>query len=171
MTQAANRVQAKTDPEPVSPEDRLASAAELLALADVYQLAAWQLRGQIGLLKRRSNVSWSPFHLCAIQAIELYLSAFLVDTGRCDGKALKTLLHDLAERARQAEDAGLRLDKNTRTHLAEMTERNEYRVVRYDSGAMQDSSEINRLERSLEEVAEQVRARMSVQASARGGGI
>src|SRR5690349_19517388 len=55
-----------------------ACAAEILDLANEYLKAAIRLK-DCG--RKRQPTSWSPFRLCAIHAVELYLNAWLLHQG------------------------------------------------------------------------------------------
>lgn len=130
-----------------------ATAAEVVALADEYRIAA-QLLVQNG--RPGEPRSRAPFRMVAIHAVELYLNAFLLRSGRTAGQ-VRGLQHNLAARADLAVALGLVLRKRTREHLHTMSQSREFLVTRYvPSGT--SLSEINRLQATLAEVAQKVTA-------------
>ncbi|MCA0890011.1 hypothetical protein [Qipengyuania flava] len=86
-----------------------ATATEVVALADEYRFAA-QLLVQNGRPKQPR--SRAPFRMVAIHAVELYLNAFLLQSGHSAGQ-VRGLQHNLAARADLAVDRGLVLRKRT----------------------------------------------------------
>ena len=133
-----------------------ALADELLELAGEYGRAAELLR-PAG--RRKAPLSYVPYRLLAIHAVELYLNAYLLTKGNT-AASLRGLQHNLAERTRSAEKADLKLRKLTSLHLRKMTENREYLVVRYDAAQVGTVSQLNRLEATLTEVAEKVETAM-----------
>lgn len=128
-----------------------ATAAEVVALANEYRIAA-QLLVQNG--RPGEPRSRAPFRMVAIHAVELYLNAFLLRSGHSAGE-VRGLQHNLAARADLAVELGLVLRKRTRTreHLHAMSQSREFLVTRYvPSGT--SLSEINRLQATLTEVAQ-----------------
>ena len=123
-----------------------ATAAEVVALANEYRIAA-QLLVQNG--RPGEPRSRAPFRMVAIHAVELYLNAFLLRSGHSAGE-VRGLQHNLAAR-----ELGLVLRKRTREHLHAMSQSREFLVTRYvPSGT--SLSEINRLQATLTEVAQKV---------------
>ena len=128
-----------------------ATAAEVVALANEYRIAAQLLvqNGRPGEARSRA-----PFRMVAIHAVELYLNAFLLRSGHSAGE-VRGLQHNLAARADLAVEVGLVLRKRTREHLHAMSQSREFLVTRYvPSGT--SLSEINRLQATLTEVAQKV---------------
>src|SRR6478609_9439649 len=128
-----------------------ASAREILALADAYRAAAAAL---VSSGRRRAPISQAPYRLVAIHSIELYLNAFLLASGH-SATELRRLQHDFSLRISLAQCAKLALRKRTQAHLTGLSERREYLATRYDP-APPALSELNRLEATLNEVAEKV---------------
>jgi len=127
---------------------------KLLKLANEYRSAADIL---LPTGRRRKPLSRAPYRLVAIQAIELYLNAFMLHCGYPPGK-LRALQHNLAPRALFARTNGLDLTKGTFEHLFELAASREYLVSRYDPEPGFTLSNPNRLEATLKEVAEKVAA-------------
>lgn len=129
-----------------------ASPVELFMLAQKYHAATLAL----GLDRPgRKQLSRSPARLCALHAIELYLSAFLRKTGD-PPEAVRGYCHDLARRADCAASRGLVLRKRTRAHLKRVTQEREYLVSRYGPEMLANVSQGNRLLATLDEVARKV---------------
>ena len=124
----------------------------MLALAHEYRRAAEAL---LPTGRRRAPLSRAPYRLIAIQAIELYLNAYLLAAGH--SPEVRRLQHDFASRTERAVDTRLVLKQRTLTHLKRLSERREYLTTRYDC-APAETSELNRLGASLAEVAEKVSA-------------
>jgi len=125
----------------------------LISLADHYRTAAvdlYEMRLGKGL------ASMSPVRLCALHAIELYLSAYVVASG-FPAKPLRACGHDLAVRATYAKGAGLKLRERTFDHLSELTESREYLLSRYAPSLIASASQISRVLATLKEVSEKVR--------------
>lgn len=121
----------------------------LLALADEFRTAAHQL----GAHRRRgAPLSVAPYRFNAIHAVELYLSAILLQAGHEPGK-IRGLQHDLAARADLAVAGGLILRKRTAAHLKSMSGAREYVVTRYSTEAPATLSQVNRIAATLDEVA------------------
>lgn len=136
-------------------EDSKLEPKDLFLLAGQYKQAAALLRQQG---KPRKPMSWAPFRLCAIHAIELYLSAFLLHEGYKQDDVYG-LGHDLAKREERARKKGLELRVKTKNHLAQMRDNREYLSSRY-TPQMTTKSEINRMEATLEQVAKHVTAKL-----------
>jgi hypothetical protein len=122
------------------------------ALADEYRKAAKALRQRIVPGERLSR---APFHLTAIHAVELYLDAFLLKRGRTPSY-IRRLQHDLGKRAELAIEGQLSLRKGTVEHLCKLSDSREYVVSRYAPELVAAMSELNRLEATLDDVAEKV---------------
>lgn len=125
-----------------------AKPADVLRLAQQYQLAAHAL---LPLGRRGQPLSYAPFRLVAIHAIELHLNALLLAKGHPSPK-VRGMHHNLAARTAAAIGAGLVLRKRTTQHLRSLSETREYLVSRYDP-ELSTMSKINRLSATLEEVA------------------
>lgn len=105
--------------------------------------------GKLG--RRGAPLSWAPCRWAALHAIELYLHAFLCDSGLSPATRRATK-HDLGLLAGHAANAGLRLRKRTISHLQAATERREYLFSRYHPGVCQ-ASPLNQLAATLQDVA------------------
>jgi len=132
----------------------LATIGQLLELAEEYRRAAHMLQP---LGRKGIPLSRAPFRLCAIQAIELHLSAYLIERGHAIPK-VRGLQHDLSARADMAIAAGLKFRKRTTLHLRKLANDREYLVTRYGPELAGTTSQINRLLATLEEVAIKVQA-------------
>lgn len=149
--------------EPMSaPDERLypgqlATAIEVRLLADEYRQAAAIVApaGRPG-----EPLSRSPYRLLAIQAVELYLNAFLLERGHT-AVELRRLQHDLAARTELALIAGLVLRVRTVAHLKALCDGREYLISRYAPDRVGDATQVNRLAATLEEVARKTRAMAS----------
>ena len=132
----------------------LASATDVRALADEYRRAAAILATAV---RPGQPLSRWPYRLLVIQAVELYLNAFLLERGL--GPAdVRRLGHDVGARAELAVAAGLSLRVRTRSHLRALCERREYLVSRYAPDRKAELSHLNRLEATVEEVARKTAA-------------
>jgi hypothetical protein len=129
-----------------------ATPRQVLELADEYRRAADSL---LPMGRRGRPLSRAPFRLAAIHAIELYLNAFLMACGHSSAY-LRGLHHDLTSRRTLAAGAGLHLRKKTSRHLDAVSEAREYLVMRYGPEMTGAASQPNRLEATLNEVAEKV---------------
>lgn len=117
-----------------------ASAATLLAAKANHKHASFDL---------------SPFRLCALHAIELYLRAFLLAQGyQCE--TIRAMHHNVAEHAALAEKNGLVLRRKTANHLAALVQNREYLVSRYETDEQRALSQLNRLLATLNEVSTKV---------------
>jgi len=135
-----------------------ATPAEFVALADEYYSCAEVLM-QRG--KPRVAISRAPARLCAIHAIELYLNAFLLNSGELP-EQVRAHLHNLANRTEIALSHGLVLRKLTKAHLIKMTEDREYLISRYGPEMSTTLSEITRLMATLNEVAKKVKSQIEL---------
>lgn len=135
----------------------LASPFDMWRLANEYRAAAHSL---IQSGQRRRPLSWAPYRLSAIHAIELYLNAMLLDGG-CSPGELRALQHRFSDRIALAEAAGLVLRKRTAAHLVAMDGNREYVVTRYGPEMTATMSQTNRLMATLEELADKVTARLA----------
>lgn len=126
-----------------------ASPDMLRALAAEYRDAAHLLRERG---RRGRPLTWAPFRLAAIQAIELYLTAFLLDRGLSPAQ-VRAMQHDLGSRSKAAAASGLSLRLRTAEHLVQLSRQREYLVSRYAPDLVTSSSQINRLSATLDEVA------------------
>jgi len=134
-----------------------ATAEQFLLLALEYRKAADLLRLQE---RRGESISRAPFRFAAIHAIELYLSALLIHL-RHEPSRIRGMQHDLAERTKLAIASGLQLRKRTMAHLIEMTDSREYVETRYSPDGVETFSQINRVQATLDEVANKVTAILS----------
>lgn len=129
-----------------------ATPAQIEALADEYRKASMVL---LDLGRRGAPLSRAPFRLTAIHAIELYLNAFLLTRGHAPAE-IRALQHNLWKRADLAIAFGLNLRKRTAEHLRSLSAAREYLVSRYGPELSATMSQINRLEATLNEVANKV---------------
>jgi hypothetical protein len=139
-----------------------ASAAEVISLAEAYRKDA------VALLARKRGgepLLDAPGRLCAVHAIELYLNAFLIKLGKAP-EGIRSSRHDLAEKAKLASAGGLVLRRRTAIHLATMTQRREYLVLRYEP-EMGSLSQVTRLGATLEEIASKVKRAVLARGGAR----
>ncbi|QNA84461.1 hypothetical protein G4G27_11015 [Sphingomonas sp. So64.6b] len=132
----------------------LATPAQFRELADEYRDAALLL---LAASERRRPLSRAPFRLSAIQAIELYLNAYLLAHGH-DAAEVRKLQHDLGARTELAAAAGLKLRQKTAEHLKTLHQNREYLVTRYGPELASQTSQINRLTATLDEVGRKVGA-------------
>ena len=126
-----------------------ATSQQVLELAHEYCRAAEAL---LPIGRRRNPLSRAPYRLVAIQAIELYLNAFLLARGQT-AASLRAMGHDLERRGSLAAKAGLKLRKKTGAHLTKLAETREYLVSRYGPELTGRKSELNRLKATLDQVA------------------
>ncbi len=141
-----------------------ATASEVLALADEYRVAAEALRP---LGRRGMPLSWAPYRLVAIQAIELYLNALLLHGGH-SSSSLRGLHHNLAKRTHLAAGSTPALRQRTIRHLESLSQTREYLVTRYDP-AQSAASQLNRLAATLSEVASKTSQVIKRETSLSGG--
>ncbi|OQW45318.1 MAG: hypothetical protein A4S16_13790 [Proteobacteria bacterium SG_bin6] len=130
-----------------------ATADQLLSLAAEYRRSAETLlpAGRNGV-----PLSWAPYRLVAIHAIELYLNAYLIAAGHPHA-AVRGLRHDTASRAELAMLAKVDLRRRTVAHLRFLSANREYLVTRYDPAPSSTSiSQLTRLRATLNEVAEKI---------------
>lgn len=136
----------------------LAEPKDIRRLADEYRKAAHLL---IKNGRRGAPLSWAPYRLSAIHAIELYLNAVVLHLGH-EPTRVRGMQHNLSTRAELAIAGGLRLRKRTAAHLHAMVGNREYLVTRYETVVTMTVSQINRLTASLDEVANKVTERMTL---------
>ena len=131
-----------------------ASVDDLLALAASYAKAARHLSS---LVKKGEPATRAPGHLCAVHAVELYLSSYLRHCGvaACE---LRGLQHDVAARMERAARHGLVVDQRTAAHLERLVSEREYVVSRYGPDQLATLSQQNRVEATLREVESKVLA-------------
>ncbi|QPI75508.1 hypothetical protein [Sphingobium sp. Cam5-1] len=127
----------------------VASALEIRQLADEYRGAAHDLMGRG---RRGRPSSWAPARMTAIQAIELYLNALLLDAGVKPAE-IRGYQHDLRKRTAQPAVQALRLRQRTLDHLGQLSEGREYLSIRYGPELGGSLSQLNRLMATLDEVA------------------
>ena len=129
-------------------EDAAAESQMWLARAEEFQKAAC-------ILLRQGREVGAPARLCAMTAIELYLSAFLAHHGVA-ATGIRKMCHDLAARGAAAAAHGLVLRGRTAAHLAAMTEAQEYNALRYRPLVAGSLAPANRMAATLREVSEKV---------------
>jgi hypothetical protein len=129
----------------------VASPKELLALADEFKRIA-ELAREAGC--KGHPLSRAPYRLLAIHAVELYLNAFLVDAGEPHDR-VRGLQHNFTKRLEFVRSHRLILTNKTQRHLESLTNTREYLTSRYDPRASA-VSHLNRLEATVDEVAEKV---------------
>jgi hypothetical protein len=130
----------------------LASPDQVLELANEYRTAALAL---MALGKRGRPLTWSPFRLVAIHALELYLNALLL-RGGASPLVVRGMSHDLESRVEAVSKMGLCLRARTSAHLRGLHQKREYLITRYGPELAATSSQVNRLAATLDEVAEKV---------------
>ncbi len=128
------------------------SPREVYALAEEYRAAALALKERG---RRGQPLTWAPFRLCAIHAIELYLNAFLLEQGK-NAAEIRSLQHNLTQRAELALHCGMSFRARTSEHIRTLDESREYLVTRYAPELASRISQINRLTATLDEVARKV---------------
>jgi hypothetical protein len=134
-----------------------ATAASLLALAHEYRAAANLL---LNSGRRGQPVSYAPFRLTAIHAMELYLSAFLLASGET-ALSIRAYGHNLSSREVRVTALGLVLRQGTRRHMAMLSDGREYLVSRYAVELLSSMSQINRVAASLDDIANKVTRRLA----------
>ncbi|ESZ29596.1 hypothetical protein [Mesorhizobium sp. L2C067A000] len=130
----------------------LASPEQIYELAEEYRRAATEL---LKLGRSGKPLTRAPFRLCAIHAIELYLTALLLRRGH-NPNQLRKMQHDLSARTEHTLAAGLLLRAKTAKHLQSLSQNREYLVTRYGPEMAATASHITRLTATLEEVAVKV---------------
>jgi hypothetical protein len=123
----------------------------MLDLAQAYLAAAYKLMDY----DTGNPLESAPMRLVAIQAIELYLNAFLVSMGESSA-TIRKLQHDLGRRSQLAIEAGLVLRRRTETHLLGLTSGREYLTSRYGPETASAWSQPNALIATVKEVSEKV---------------
>ncbi|RYE91724.1 MAG: hypothetical protein EOO77_47790, partial [Oxalobacteraceae bacterium] len=103
-----------------------ASLSQLLDLAQAYLAAAYKLMDY----DTGNPLASAPVRLVSIQALELYLNAFLVTSGE-GVLTIRGLQHDLGKRSALAIEKGLVLRKRTEAHLLSLSDSREYLTSRY----------------------------------------
>ncbi|NTI78395.1 hypothetical protein G6L79_30820 [Agrobacterium rhizogenes] len=152
------RVAAKRRPKSCNGPAYPGKAAEvrgILNLATQYRDAASKLG------ESSSKPNQLPQRLLALHAMELYLDAFLLANG-VNPTTIGGFRHDLGERARIASEAGLVLRKRTVAHLATLSARNEYHIIRYVPELMSTLSQVNRVMATVDELSRKVRKALRV---------
>lgn len=141
-----------TDQKKVYYPSENASSVQLFQLAEEYRKSSKYLLSRDGAKK---PISHAPFRLVTIHAIELYLNALLLHTGK-KTMEIRAMQHDLARRTEAVVTSGIKLRKRTAAHLIILTEKREYLISRYGPEELPTASQINRLTATLDEVAEKV---------------
>lgn len=130
-----------------------ASVEDLIGLADSYYSAGCSAWTQAD---PKDPLSFAPVFLCTIQAVEIYLSAFLIFHG-VDRRHVRGLQHDLARRTTMAHERGLCLRAKTQAHLQRITDERDYLVVRYGPEQISGLPQPNRMFATMKEVSTKVR--------------
>ena len=128
-----------------------ATPQQLVALASEYRRAAGTL---LPNGRRGQPLSWAPYRLAAIHAVELYLNAYLLATGHAPS-SVRGEHHNFASLAGRAIEAGLCLRKRTVRHLQELASSREYLASRYDP-TPRCVLHINGFDATLKEVGDKV---------------
>lgn len=121
-------------------------------LADFYRDAAYRSLGSIFV---DDPMSAGPTRLLAIHSIELNLSAYLMLRGSSWAE-IRKMGHDLTARLERASELGLLLRARTSNHIRAMGRDREYLIARYGPDCLSQTSQVNRLLATLEEVARKV---------------
>lgn len=129
---------------------------DVLAMAETFRAGAIHLLRVKPLSRQKSC---APYRLLAIQAIELYLNAYLLKCGH-QPPTIRGMQHDLAKRAELVRAAGMILKLKTDQHLKSLSANREYLVSRYGSPDTNSLSQLNRLQATVEEVREKVIAKV-----------
>ena len=138
---------------PVTPyPENSVTPKQMFGLAMEYRKAAQAL---LPLGQKGNPLSLAPWRLVAIHAIELCLNAVLLHFGQLPEK-IRGLQHDVAARTELAISKGLVLRKRTVSHLTTISTNREYIMVRYSADVPPTISQINRLNATLEELADRV---------------
>ncbi|MBL8712310.1 MAG: hypothetical protein JNM12_05375 [Alphaproteobacteria bacterium] len=133
--------------EPAKKASIETDAASLFALAQHYLRAA-QLLSIVEL--KGDKMRWHPYRLNAAQAIELCLSAYLMQKGMTYDE-VRVFQHQVHPRAVFAAEKGLVLRKRTLEHLLRMDSDREYLMVRYNPAPFA-LSELTRIKATLDEL-------------------
>jgi len=128
-----------------------ASLGQTLDLAQAYLAAAYKLMGY----ETGNPFASAPARLVSIQAVELYLNAFLLSSGTT-AATLRKLQHDLGKRTELALKDGLVLRKRTETHLLSLSSAREYLTSRYGPELADTWSQLNALHATLKEISEKI---------------
>lgn len=128
-----------------------ASLGQMLDLAQAYLAAAYKLMDY----ETGNPLASAPARLVSIQAIELYLNAFLLSSGETSA-TVRSLQHDLGKRSELAIKAGLVLRKRTEIHLLSLSGAREYLTSRYGPELAGTWSQLNALHCTLKEVSEKI---------------
>ncbi len=133
--------------EPTKKTSIETDAASLFLLAQHYLQAAQLL----SIVEVKGNkMRWHPYRLNAAQAIELCLSAYLMQTGMTYDE-VRVFQHQVHPRAVFAAEKGLILRKGTIEHLRRMDSDREYLMVRYNPAPFA-MSELTRIRATLDEL-------------------
>lgn len=131
-----------------------ATPQQILMLAHEYRRAADAL---LSTGRKGNPLSRAPYRFVAIQAIELYLSAYLRARGRAPAD-LRRMGHDVDGRTVLAAEAGLPLREKTKADLKRLSQEREYSIMRYGPEMRVKLSPPNRMYATLNEVAKKVTA-------------
>ncbi|MDG4889701.1 hypothetical protein [Mesorhizobium sp. WSM4887] len=141
----------------------LASPHQIRGLAEEYRKAAHLL---LQLSRPGKPLTRAPFRLSAIHAIELYLTALLLQRGHAPDQ-IRKMQHDLSARTQHTLAAGLHLRTKTAAHLQTLSQNREYLITRYGPELAATTSQVNRLTATLEEVAVKVTVLLGSAATSR----
>jgi hypothetical protein len=139
---------------PIAAAEPAAPAADLLALAAAYARAAEALFAAAG---QAGAAASAPARFCAVQAMELYLDAYLRGAGESPCR-LRGHRHNLGMRAALAMARGLPLRRKTALHLVALSRERAHAALRYGPARPASACELNRLVATLAELGLAVRA-------------
>lgn len=132
------------------------TVSQTLMLADEYYSAAM-------LLIRQEDphgvTRFAPARLCVIQAIELYLNAFLLFED-VEPAEIRGFQHALVKRAEATRARGLVLKAKTYDRLAELEASREYLLVRYGPERSEELMALPQMFSVLDNVTKAVRRRV-----------
>jgi hypothetical protein len=131
----------------------LATPEQIVHLANEYKRAAEKL---LESGRRSQPLSYAPFRLAAIHAIELYLNSVLLKSGT-SSSTIRGMQHNLSVRAELILTGKLKLKQKTLLHLNTLSQSREYLLTRYDPNPIV-KSELNRLLSTLNEVSNKATA-------------
>jgi len=123
----------------------------VLLLANQYACAARLLFTE----KSLKQALRLPAMFCAIHAIELYLNAAIIASGETP-ETLRRMHHNFSQKSSHHGVVALRLRKKTQDHLASLSDKKDYLIVRYAPDQKHSLSELNRLKATLDGVAKKV---------------
>lgn len=128
-----------------------ASLGQMLDLAQAYLAAAYKLMGY----DTGNPIQSAPIRLVSIQAVELFLNAYLLSSGE-SAATIRALQHDIGKRSTLAIEAGLVLNQRTQKHLVGLSNNREYLTSRYGPEMSESWSHLKALLATVKEVSERV---------------